>query len=96
MMPAIEVRMLLDTDEGTLHVNFFTALKKDIDDDNFFSELDYKLQTVFDTNDDITNSGHAIISHMGTELFTVYFIRDEEGVGWTKKIMMNQNDPTIH
>ena len=95
-MPAIEVRMLLDTDKGTLHVNFFTALKKDIDDDNFFSELDYKLQTVFDTNDDITNSGHAIISHMGTELFTVYFMRDEEGVGWKKKIMMNQNDPTIH
>jgi hypothetical protein len=96
MMPAIEVRMMLDTDEGILHVNFFTALKKDIDDDNFFSELDYKLQTVFDTNDDITNSGHAIISHMGTELFTVYFMRDEEGVGWTKKIMMNENDPVIH
>ncbi len=95
-MPAIEVRMMLDTDEGILHVNFFTALKKDIDDDNFFSELDYKLQTVFDTNDDITNSGHAIISHMGTELFTVYFMRDEEGVGWTKKIMMNENDPVIH
>ena len=95
-MASIEVRMLLDTDEGILHVNFFTALKNDLDDSGFLFELEDKLQTVFDTNNDITNSGHAIISHMGSELFTVYFMRDEEGVGWKKQIMMNQDDPTIH
>ena len=95
-MASIEVRMLLDTDEGILHVNFFTALKNDLDDSGFLFELEDKLQTVFDTNNDITNSGHAIISHMGSELFTVFFNKDKSGVGWVKNIMMNEDDPTIH
>tara|TARA_R100001163_G_C5029018_1_gene169776 strand:+ start:702 stop:992 length:291 start_codon:yes stop_codon:yes gene_type:complete len=96
MMPAIEVRMLVDTDEGVLHVNFFTSLKNDLDDNDFLYELDCKLQKVFDSNNDIANSGHAIISHMGSELFTVFFDRDKDGVSWIKNIMMNQDDPTIH
>ena len=95
-MPAIEVRMLLDTEVGQMHINFFTAIKNDFDHNGFYSELNEKLQEVVNANDEIANSGHAIISHMGTELFTVFFMRGAEGNKWIKKIMMNQDDPIIH
>ena len=102
MTPAIEVRMLVQTEEGDKNVNFYTIVQfpSTLNPDDFD---DYFCSSVSDSDDEILyrmkesiNAGLAVAFYRGDELFTFSFFKGKEEDRWKYQTMFNQNDPTIH
>ena len=94
-MPSIEIRMMLQTNNGQKHVNFFTMIKPTIFSEEVTKSIREEIEKVVDEHKE-TEAGYAIVYYKNEELFTVSFMKGKEGEIWKHQIMDETKDPMIH
>tara|TARA_R110000823_G_scaffold189138_2_gene321033 strand:- start:3120 stop:3419 length:300 start_codon:yes stop_codon:yes gene_type:complete len=96
----IEVKMIINTNEGMKNVNFFTSVDvmESRSEEHLLDLITREIDLVIFKYEDILSSGYAIAMHNNKELFSFEFIKKEEDkeVQWKNLMMSLVENPTVH
>ena len=93
MISQVEIKMVLNTDDGLKNVNFFTMISGDGTEEDIIERISDKINDCLLKYDKILQSGFAVALWQNDELFTMTFMNTEDDKKWVTNY---QREPTIH
>tara|TARA_R110000824_G_scaffold339_6_gene2526 strand:- start:271 stop:570 length:300 start_codon:yes stop_codon:yes gene_type:complete len=99
-MTQIEVKMIINTDNGVKNVNFFTTIDifQSKSENEFFNMITKEIDLMILKYEKYLLSGYAMAMHNNKEIFSFEFMKTSEGreVQWKNLMMSLVKNPTIH